>query len=107
MNFPRRQNSGFISDINIAKPGLRCCMVSVEESLSRDRYNWMHSQSELSGLETLEPCSFRSPAENDFPKVAPRTANGHFGQNVSALGAGSIPQLEVNAPSACVLISMT
>ena len=96
MNFPRRQNSGFISDINVAKPGLLCCMVSVEESLSLDRYNWMHSQSELSGLETLEPCSFRSPAENDFPKVAPRTANGHFGQNVSTLGAGSIPQLEVN-----------
>jgi hypothetical protein len=56
----------------------------------------MHSQSELSGLETLEPCSSRSPAENDFPKVAPRTTNGHFGQNVPALGAGSVPQLEVN-----------
>jgi len=96
MNFPRRQNPGFISDINVAKPGLRCCMVNVEESLSRDRYNWMHSQSELRGFETLEPCSFRSPAENDFPNVAPRTANGHFCQNVSALGADSIPQLEVN-----------
>ena len=44
----------------------------------------------------MEPCSFGSPAENDFPKIAPRTANGHFGQNVSTLGAGSIPQLEVN-----------
>jgi len=53
MNFPRRQNSGFISDIDIAKPGPLCCMVSVEESLSLDRYNWMHSQSELSGSERI------------------------------------------------------
>ena len=68
----------------------------VEESLSIDRDNWMHSQSELSRLEASKPYSFRSPAENDFPKVAPRTTNRHFRQNVSALAACSVPQLEVN-----------
>ena len=95
MNFPSGENAGFVIVTDVAE-GILSCMMRVEESLSRDRYSWMHSQGELTGLEASEPCSFRSPTENDFPKVAPRTTNRHFCQNVPALGAGSVPQLEVN-----------
>ena len=95
MNFPSGENPGCVIVTDVAE-GVLSCMMRVEESLSRDRYNWMHSQRELTGLEASEPCSFRCPTENDFPKVAPRTTNGHFCENVPALGADSVPQLEVN-----------
>jgi hypothetical protein len=71
--------------------GILSCMMGVEESFSRDCYNRVHSQPELTGLEALEPCSFGSPTENNFSKCTPVITKGHFCQNVSTLCARGVP----------------
>ena len=97
MNFPSGENSALVVITDVLERVLSC-MIRVKESFSHDCYNRMHSQPELTGLEALEPRPFSSPAKNNFSKRTPVITKGHFCQNMPALRASYVLQLEVNVP---------